>query len=81
MKDTGMAGVTHITPNERAEAITEVFSGDVHYYPFGMQMPGRHGRPIARMGIGSGLIVLKRRMNYAVEAITILLNIGYKILY
>ena len=42
MKDTGIAGVTHITPNERAEAITEVFSGCVDYYPFGMKMPSRH---------------------------------------
>jgi RHS repeat-associated protein len=37
-----MAGVTHIAPNEKAGAKPGVFSEVVDYYPFGMQMPGRH---------------------------------------
>ncbi len=36
-----MARVTRKTPSERTEAITEVFSGCVDYYPYGMPMPSR----------------------------------------
>ena len=37
-----VAGITHISESPTLGPKTKVFSGDVDYYPFGMQMPGRH---------------------------------------